>query len=268
MLKQNDQHFAQFDRVSVGYQNRLVFEGLDLSLAHGKITAFCGPNGCGKSTALKTLRRHLHPTSGNISVLSAPIAQLQDKQLAKQMAMLSQSPSAPEEMSVFQLVSLGRFASRKSFAGLSTDDNQKIKCAIDACDLAGLEERSIGELSGGQLQRSWIAMVLAQDAPAILLDEPTNHLDITHQLETMDLIQSLNQRDQKTIVLVSHDINLAARYAHEMVLFKNGNVVAQGAPEAVMNAKTLDDVFEIKSQIVTDPIFKKPFCFAYPKHAG
>ena len=263
MLDRNSTAFASFENVTVGYNEDIVFNELNISIAAGKITAFCGPNGCGKSTALKTLRRHLRPKSGNILVLSEAIERLGDKELAKRMAMLSQSPSAPEELSIFQLVSLGRFASRKTFGGLSDEDFRSVTKAIVSCDLVGLESRTIGELSGGQLQRAWIAMVLAQDAPAILLDEPTNHLDITHQLEAMELIKSLNEREGKTIILVSHDINLAARYAHEMVLFKSGEVIAKGTPEKVMNSKTLDDVFDIRSQIVMDPEFKKPFCFAY-----
>lgn len=256
--------FAHFNKICVGYNGKMVFDDLNLQLPAQKITAFCGPNGCGKSTALKTLRRHLQPKSGAVFVHAEPIQGLKDKDLAKRMAMLSQSPSAPEELSVEQLVSLGRFANRKTFGGLSDEDHSAISRAITACDLVGLSTRTVGELSGGQLQRTWIAMVLAQDAPAILLDEPTNHLDLTHQLDTMELVKALNVEENKTIIFVSHDINLAARYAHEMVLFKAGKVITQGTPAEVMKSETIDAIFDINSQINLDPVHQTPFCFAYP----
>lgn len=264
MLNQPQSNFGEYQNVQVGYGGNFVFDDLNLSIEAGKITAFCGPNGCGKSTALKTLCKMLKTKSGNVTILGEPIEQLKSKALARKMAMLVQSPSAPNELTVEQLVMLGRYSNRRAFSAVSAEDRASANKAIISCDLKTLAQATLGSLSGGQLQRAWIAMVIAQDAPAILLDEPTNHLDITHQLDTMELIKDLNILENKTIILVSHDLNLAARYADIMVLFKSGNIVAQGNPEHIMVPSIIDDVFGVSSQFVIDPVHEKPICIAYP----
>ncbi len=255
---------ARYDAVGLGYGDTIVFDALDLTLSAGKVTVFCGPNGCGKSTSLKALRRLLRPQSGNIFLNGESIATFSTKRLARQIAMLTQSPLAPEELLVEQLIELGRYAHRRRFAGISPADRQAIDDAMAACQLEDLRHRPLGALSGGQLQRAWLATVLAQDSPVILLDEPTSHLDLKHQIETLELIRHLNATQNKTIVLVLHDINLAARYADEMVMFHHGQVFTQGAPDTVMTEAILSEVFAIGCRVIADPVDNKPICIPYP----
>ena len=254
-----------YRQAGLAYGPVTVFADLDLDLAAGRVTVFCGPNGCGKSTALKALRRLVRTRSGAIFLNGSPVAAQGNRALARQMAMLTQSPSAPEDLLVEQLVILGRYAHRSRFGGLSAADRQAVEAAIDACELRDLLARRLGALSGGQMQRAWLATVLAQDAPILLLDEPTNHLDIRHQIETLELVRRLNRDKGRTIVLVLHDLNLAARYADEMVMFSGGRVHAKGAPAEVMTAANIGAVFGIGCRILTDPELGRPFCIPYPK---
>ncbi|MEM7443539.1 MAG: ABC transporter ATP-binding protein [Pseudomonadota bacterium] len=259
---------ARFESVSVGYRDSLVFKDLDLTLPRGRITAFCGPNGSGKSTALRAMRGLLGLDAGIVRIGERPLSEWPMKDLAKEVAMLTQAPSAPEEISVADLVMLGRFTHRKPFAGPSAEDRNAVARAIAACDLADLSERSLGALSGGQLQRAWIAMVLAQDAPAILLDEPTNHLDIAHALDTLELIGRLKRSQNKSVVIVLHDLNLAAKYADHMVLFRSGKIAAEGSVSNVFTQETIARVFDIDCRVIQDPQLQRPICIPYPKRGA
>ena len=255
-------HFHLAD-VDAGYADRAVFNDLTLSLPSGRISVLVGPNGCGKSTALRLMRRLLKPSDGTIRLEQLDILRLSGRDLARRVALLTQSPSAPDELTVRQLVALGRFPHRRVFAGLGPADTKAVDTALRSCDLDGLSERPIGALSGGQRQRCWIAMVLAQDAPAILLDEPTNHLDMAHQLDCLELVSRLNQQLGRTVVLVMHDLNLAARYADHMVMLRDGKVVAEGTPAALMTEATIRDVFDIECRVFDDPIHLRPLCVPY-----
>jgi len=249
---------ARLDGVAAGYGDTLVFRDLDLSLPHGRVIALCGPNGSGKSSALRLMRGLLGLAGGTAEIAGRPIGQWSARGLARAVAMLPQSPEAPGEMTVADLVRLGRFAHRRPFAGLAAADHAACRAALAATDMTGHADAPIGALSGGQLQRAWIAMVLAQDAPAILLDEPTNHLDIAHALEVLDLVRRLNREEGRSVVLVLHDLNLAARYADHVVLFAQGGVAAQGARDAVLTEALIARVFGVRCRVLHDPAFGFP----------
>ncbi len=253
---------TRYEKVNLSYGSTIVFEALNLTLNEGEITMFCGPNGCGKSTALKALRRLLKVRSGIIFHGANPIDDLSDKALAKLMSLLTQKPSAPDDLTVEQLIKMGRFAHLGYLGHFSKKDKEKVAEALSLCHLQNLVHETIGNLSGGQLQRVWLAMIIAQDSPTILLDEPTNHLDITHQIETLELIKKLNEKG-RTIIVVMHDLNMAARYADRMILFKDGKVAADGTPEEVMQPSNIRNVFNIDCEIMRDNIYQKPMLIPY-----
>lgn len=253
----------RFENARFGYGEAMVFDDLNLGVTAGRITAFCGPNGSGKSTALRAMRGLLRLDGGIVGLMGRPVAEWPVRDLARQVALLSQSPSASEELRVADLVMLGRYAWSERFRGPSPADRTAVDRAIGACDLTALRDQPIGRLSGGQLQRAWIALVLAQDAPVLLLDEPTNHLDIAHVLDVLDLIVGLNRDHGRSVIVVLHDLNLAARYADDVVLFRNGAVHAQGTVEAVFDKARIDRTFGIDSHITTDPRTGKPHVLAY-----
>jgi len=262
------EYFAHFEEARIGYRDAIVFERLNLSLPKGCITALCGPNGCGKSTALRAMRGLLGLQGGLVRIGQTPLDQWPTRQLAKEIAMLTQSPSAPDEIRVIDLVRFGRFAHRKKIGGASDGDQVAVQLALASCDLDALADRPIGALSGGQLQRAWIAMVLAQDAPVVLLDEPTNHLDIAHALDVLELVRRLKKSQDKSFVLVLHDLNLAAKYADHLVLFKNGCVTAEGDVTKIFTRHTLSQVFDIDCRVFVDSQSGRPFCIPYPKETA
>lgn len=250
------------DSAAIGYDTKQVFRDLCLDIASGRVTALCGPNGCGKSTALKAMRGILPATRGRISLLQRPLGDWPVRELARELAMLSQAPEAPGEMTVRDLVALGRYAHLAAFSGIRAADKIAIERAMHATDVVSLSDRPIGTLSGGQLQRTWLAMVVAQEAPVILLDEPTNHLDIAHALETLTLVRRLCDEENKTIVVVLHDLNLAARFADEIVFFRGGEVEARGEVCSVFTEEVIGCVFGIDCEIRNDGPGGKPFCLA------
>ena len=243
----------------IGYDRRLVFEHLSLDILPGQVTAFCGPNGCGKSTALKALRRVLPVSRGEVRLLDRPLGDWPARELARELAMLSQTPEAPEEMTVAELIALGRYSHRPLLSGRRAADRAAVTSAMAAVDVADLAERPIGALSGGQLQRAWLAMVVAQEAPVILLDEPTNHLDIAHALETLSLVRYLTREMGRTVVVVLHDLNLAARFADRLIFFRKGAIAAQGTVEEVFRAEIIGQVFGIDCEVREEGPEGRPF---------
>lgn len=250
------------DGVGVAYDGREVFHSLSLRIPPGQVTALCGPNGCGKSTALKAMRRVLPLSRGQIRLLQRPLSDWPAKELAREMAMLSQSPEAPEEMTVGDLVTLGRYAHRPAFSGLRPADREAVGAALGATDTAHLIDRAIGTLSGGQQQRAWLAMVIAQEAPVVLLDEPTNHLDIGHALETLALVRRLSREQGRTVIVVLHDLNLAARFADNIVFLRAGRIVAEGPVESVFSQAVVRETFRIDCEIREDGPERRPYCLA------
>lgn len=246
--------------LTLAYGSANVLKGLSLPIARGKITVLAGPNGCGKSTLLRAIRRLHRPESGQILLDGLDITKLNDRGLARQIGLLAQSPSAPEDMSVEELVRLGRYPHQSMLQPWSGQDTTALEAAMTGTGVSHLRDRRLGSLSGGQLQRVWIAMVLAQETDVICLDEPVNHLDMAHQLECLDLVQKLNGEHGRTVVLVLHDLNLASRYADHLVFVKDGAIAAAGAPEDLMTKDLIASVFGVEAMIITDPVHHRPLC--------
>jgi iron complex transport system ATP-binding protein len=251
--------------LSLSYGDTLIIDELNLKIPKGEISVFIGANGCGKSTLLRSIARLLKPKSGAVILEGEAIAKLSTKEVAKKMAILPQSPSAPEGLTVLQLVKQGRYPHQSWLKQWSEEDEKKVNDALKATRLEDLKERTVDSLSGGQRQRAWIAMTLAQDTDVILLDEPTTYLDMTHQIEILDLLFELNEKKKRTVVMVLHDLNLACRYAHNIVALKDQKVYAQGKPEYVINCSLVKNVFGMDCEVTMDPLFGTPLCIPYGK---
>ncbi|MBU3106093.1 ABC transporter ATP-binding protein [Clostridium gasigenes] len=249
--------------LDIAYDEALIVKALDMNIPHGKITSIIGPNGCGKSTVLKAVGRILKPKNGLIYLNGEDIHNLSTKAIAQAMAVLPQTPTAPSGLTVEELVAYGRFPHQKRFGRLTVEDNKIVKWAIEITKLTKLEHREVDTLSGGQRQRVWIAMALAQQTDLILLDEPTTYLDLSHQLEVLELLYSLNKNQGCTIVMVLHDLNLAARFSDYMIAIRDGEIIKEGTPEEVMTVPVLKEVFTIDAQIINEPITKRPVCITY-----
>lgn len=246
--------------LDLAYGSAHIVEGLSLDIPKGQITVLAGPNGCGKSTLLRAIRRLHRPSSGCVRLDDIDVASLSDRQLAQQIGLLAQSPSAPDDMTVEELVRLGRYPYQSMLQPWSTRDTEALERAMAGTSIGHLRQRQLASLSGGQLQRVWIAMVLAQETDIICLDEPVNHLDMAHQLDCLDLVQLLNRSMGRTIVLVLHDLNLAARYADRLVFLRKGRVAAVGTPKELMTEAIIEAVFDVKSMLITDPVHDRPLC--------
>ena len=235
-----------------------VIDGLTLEVPDGRMTCIVGPNACGKSTLLRAFSRLLAPLSGNVVLDGQAIRMYKTKEVARRLGLLPQSPAAPEGLTVEDLVSRGRYPHQGLFRQWSARDEAAVEEALRLTATDGLRHRPVDELSGGQRQRVWIAMALAQETPIMLLDEPTTFLDIAHQLEVLELLSELNRRHDRTVVMVLHDLNQAARYSHHLLAMRDGNVVAEGPPKDVVTADMVRQVFGIHSRILTDPVTGTP----------
>ena len=251
------------EHISVAYEDKVILKDLSLDLLDGNITTIIGSNGCGKSTLLKALTRIQAIKSGQILIDGDTIAKLSTKEVAKKIALLPQVLEATEGISVYELVSYGRFPHQKYLGNLTSFDRDKIHWAMEVTRVTPYANLDVDSLSGGQRQRVWIAMALAQDTDTIFLDEPTTYLDMNHQLEILELLYRLNQENHKTIIMVLHDLNLAARFSDCLVAMKDGEIKYQGSAEEIMTDAILKDIFHIKAQIVTDPIFNRPTLLSY-----
>jgi iron complex transport system ATP-binding protein len=249
--------------LSVGYDDTIVIDDLSVALPTGRITAIVGANGSGKSTLLKTFARILKPFAGCVALDGREIHATPTRELARRLSILPQKTVAPEALTVSELVSYGRYPHRRWLRPTTDDDASMVHWAMEIVGVDDLHDRPVNSLSGGQQQRVWIAMTLAQGAAYLLLDEPTSHLDTCHQLEIMELLARLNREQQKTVVMVLHDLNLAARYAHHMIALKEGRVVISAAPADVMTPELLFAVFGIEAHVMHDPRYGSPMCIAY-----
>ncbi len=250
-------------RLDLGYDEQLIVKSLDLSLPVGKVTSIIGPNGCGKSTILKAMGRILRPSGGAVCLRGQDIRTLNTKEIARRMAILPQAPQAPGGLTVEELVAYGRYPHQKGFGKLTEEDRRVIHWALCVTNLEAYTHAVVDTLSGGQRQRVWIAVALAQQTELILLDEPTTYLDLSYQLEVLELLHRLNREQHASIVMVLHDLNLAARFSDYMIAVRNGRIVCHGDPQTVMCAQVLRDVFHIDACIQPDPRTGKPACVTY-----
>ena len=253
------------ESLTLGYGDSIIIKELDIAIPKGEITVFIGGNGCGKSTLLRSMARLLKPNKGMVLLEGKAISKLPTKEIAKKLSILPQSPTAPEGLTVLQLVKQGRYPYQNFLKQWSKEDEEKVMNALKATRMLEWKDKLVDELSGGQRQRAWIAMTLAQDTEVILLDEPTTYLDLTHQIEILDLLFELNEKEQRTIIMVLHDLNLACRYAHNIVAIRNQTVYAQGKPEDIINSELVKYVFDMNCQITIDPLFGTPLCIPYGK---
>lgn len=251
------------EKLSLSYHQKNIIEKLDLTFLKGKVSVIIGPNGCGKSTLLKGISRILKKESGVIYLENTDMEQLTNRTIATKLAYLPQSASAPEDATVRDIVELGRYPYRKTFQKVSLEENKLVDDILMQTNLLELAEEKIQNLSGGQKQRVWIGMALAQKTNIILLDEPTTYLDLGHQIDILNLLKKLNQNNKLTIIMVLHDLNLAARFSDFMIGMKDGKIIRQGTPFDIMTAKVLEELFSIKATIGTDPVEKKPICLHF-----
>jgi iron complex transport system ATP-binding protein len=244
----------------LGYGGAPVIEGLSLQVARGRITVLVGANASGKSTLLRALGRLLHPEAGEVLLDGKAIASLSTREVARRLAILPQGPVAPEALTVRQLVAQGRYAHQRLLRRWSAEDEAALAGALEATDIGDLAGRPVDQLSGGQRQRAWIAMALAQQTDLLLLDEPTTYLDLAHQVSILELIAQLNVRDGRTIVMVLHDLNQAARYADQIVALRAGAIVAAGSAAQIITEATVRTVFDVDVRIIEDPVTGGPLC--------
>lgn len=249
--------------LDIAYDDRLIVQNLNIAIPQGKITALVGANGSGKSTILKTMARIMNPSKGNVLLDGKSIHKQSTKEVAKQLAILPQNPTAPDGLTVAELVSYGRFPYLKGFGSMSKEDRSIVQWAVEATGMADFADRPVDQLSGGQRQRAWIAMALAQETDILFLDEPTTFLDMAHQLEVLHLLQKLNESNNRTVVMVVHDLNHASRYAHHMIAIKKGVVVGEGSPVEVITPDIMREVFNIEADIVQDPRTGVPLCLPF-----
>ena len=254
--------------LTLGYGDRDVIDDLDLSIPPGRMTAIVGPNACGKSTLLRSMTRLLPPRSGQVLLDGRDVHTIPAKQLAQRLGLLPQSPIAPEGITVGDLVGRGRHPHQRAFARWSRQDDEAVASALEATHTLDLAERAVDELSGGQRQRVWIAMALAQQTEVLLLDEPTTFLDVGHQVEVLDLLSDLNRDHGTTIVMVLHDLNLAARYADHLIALAGGRLAASGTPGEILRPELVDELFGMESRVIEDPVSGKPLMIPVGRYHG
>ena len=241
------------DDVTLGYEGRIVAASLDVEIPDRSFTVIVGPNACGKSTLLRALARLLAPKKGTVILDGADIRSHPSKEVARRLGLLPQTPTAPDGITVADLVSRGRFPHRKLWSARTAEDEEAIAQAMADTGTTELADRGVDELSGGQRQRVWLAMVLAQQTPILLLDEPTTYLDIAHQVEMLDLCAKLHAESGRTLVAVLHDLNQACRYATHLIAMSEGRVVAEGVPGDLVTAELVWQVFGLRCRVISDP---------------
>ncbi|WP_405904332.1 ABC transporter ATP-binding protein [Streptomyces sp. NBC_00656] len=243
--------------ITVGYGGRTVIDELDVAIPPGVITTIIGPNGCGKSTLLRTLTRLLKPVKGAVVLDGEDIAGLRTRDVAKKLGLLPQAPVAPEGLTVADLVARGRHPHQSWLRQWSSDDADVVASALAMTGVSELADRPVDSLSGGQRQRVWISMTLAQGTDLLLLDEPTTYLDLAHAIDVLDLVDDLHESGC-TVVMVLHDLNLATRYSDNLIVMREGAILAQGHPRDVITAGLLEEAFGLRAMVIDDPVGDRP----------
>jgi iron complex transport system ATP-binding protein len=259
-------HTLTAEQVTLGYGDRTVVESLDLEVPPGRITAVVGANACGKSTLLRALSRLLAPTRGQVVLDGKDVHRMPTKEVARTLGLLPQSPVAPEGIVVGDLVARGRSPHQGMLSRWSIQDDAAVAEALALTGTTDLAGRAVDELSGGQRQRVWVAMALAQQTDLLLLDEPTTFLDVSHQIDVLDLLADLNDQRGTTVVMVLHDLNLAARYSDHLIAMRDGHIHAAGDPEDVLTVDVVRDVFGMRSQVIPDPVSGRPMVVPIGRH--
>lgn len=259
-------HTLAVEGATIGYDDRVVVSDLTLEIPAGKITTIVGANACGKSTLLRAMARLLRVRAGRVLLDGVAIDTLPSRDVATVLGLLPQTPISPEGIAVADLVGRGRYPHQGWFRRWTPQDDEAVEDALRATDILDLADRAVDELSGGQRQRVWIAMALAQQTDVLLLDEPTTFLDVAHQVEVLDLLTDLNRSRGTTIVMVLHDLNLAARYTDHLVALREGRLVAQGAPRDVVTPELVAEVFGMTAQVVPDPVSGTPLVVPVGRH--
>lgn len=248
-----------FEHIYVNYNKKKVLWDFSLEVGKGEILTIVGQNGCGKSSLLRIISKSVVPKSGRVIFRDKPIKKYSRKELAKNIAYLSQVQPAPADIDVKTLVSYGRYPHMKFGRGLSVKDKETVDEALKMTGLSDLKDQKIATLSGGERQRAFIAMAIAQEPEILILDEPTTYLDISYQIEILELIKKLNSKYGITIIMVLHDLNLAARYSDKLVAVKNHEVYSCGKPEEVLTEHNLREVFHIDALVESDSVHNCPY---------
>jgi iron complex transport system ATP-binding protein len=244
--------------LTLAYDEHTVVRDLDADILDGTITCVIGPNGCGKSTMLRALGRLMRPRAGVVELDGRDIHRAPTREVAQVLGVLPQQPTAPDGLTVADLVARGRHPAQRWYRQWSGDDQEAVARALEQTDLLHLADTPLQELSGGQRQRAWISMVLAQGTDLLLLDEPTTFLDLVHQVDVLDLVRDLHRQGGRTIVMVLHDLNLAARYADTVIAMREGEVLASGPPADVLTPDLLRAAFDLDAVVVPDPVTGGP----------
>ncbi|MFU0441330.1 ABC transporter ATP-binding protein [Streptomyces sp. BG2AG] len=260
------EHTLEARDVRLGYGEREIVRDLSVTVPPGRITVIVGPNACGKSTLLRSMARLLAPTAGAVLLNGRSIQEMPTKEVAAVLGILPQSPTAPEGITVSDLVGRGRYPHQGWFRRWSAEDDEAVAQALLSTDVLELADRPVDELSGGQRQRVWIAMALAQRTDILLLDEPTTYLDASHQLDVLDLLTDLNRERGVTMVAVLHDLNLACRYADHMIAMKGGRILAEGAPVDIVTEELVGEVFGMRCSVIEDPASATPMVVPLGRH--
>ncbi|SHK21177.1 iron complex transport system ATP-binding protein [Hathewaya proteolytica DSM 3090] len=247
------------DNLKLKYDEEIIVEDVSFNIEKNSITTIIGPNGCGKSTILKAISRTKKPSKGNIYLEDKNIREIDPKVISQKMAIVPQSPMVPEDFTVRDLIGYGRYPYLGWMGKLTKKDYEIIDWAIYETRLEQLQHRQISTMSGGERQRAWIAMALAQKPDILLLDEPTTYLDISHQFELLELVRKLNKKMNITIVMVLHDLNQAARYSDNIIVIKDHRKYLEGPPEKIITKDVLENVFNISVKVVYDEDNKCPF---------
>ncbi|OQY40294.1 MAG: ABC transporter [Candidatus Cloacimonetes bacterium 4572_65] len=248
----------QIKKLTAGYQDLPIFKDLNLSFDKGEFVSILGPNGSGKSTLLKLIVGYLKPTSGEISVNNRLLKEWESKELAKIITLIPQESFIQYNFTVEEIITMGRFPFVSFWHNYSSKDLDIVNKVMADLDLVRLKDKFINQLSGGEKQRTFIARAIAQDTDFILLDETFSHLDINHQIEILNIMKSLHKNYGKSIIMISHNMNLASNYADRIVILKDGSILADGSPHKVFTPEILERTFDIKLGVVNNPITNKP----------